>query len=523
MIYQRIEESGFVFSVKAQGEYIPFEEWKTTNDIIYYCPLSRLVDNGFAEVSGNECHVPFESIYMLDSDERFALNVPKVYDKAIRLKADGMLNQTTFKYKLSFMSFPSGGDILPLKNRQGNVVTLGNSRYLLSGSQFHLLQAVEQFNSLQPSEKTVEGNMRQYAAIKQIAQEANCSLDSYLANESVVVPEKIKIEIGRDSDGYKIEPTIEINDKEKFTNVYEKLNVVPAVFPIQDNRGKRTRIVVNDEQREALATLKNRGNRRRTKEEVKDVVERATEYFNPDLFDLTEFYSDRVIEIGIYKPKFYPFVSPYKSEWITGASVEMPESGTTEVLIKNEDDLEELESCIREGECKGETLVHFRDTSIDIADARSLADIARRQLTQPDKPVKYVKQRKVLIIEENTEEVGFAVQNNSLGKSSHYVLYENSALNDSFKLKAHQEEGIAWMQYLFNHKASGGLIADDMGLGKTLQVLYFIDWHSRRYPDHKPYIVVAPVSLLENWENEYKDKGAHDPPLRKDQQISRIC
>ena len=504
MIYQRIEESGFVFSAKAQGEWLPFDEWKSTNDIIYYYPLSRLVDNGFASIAAGECHVPFESIYMLDADEQFMLDVPKTYDKAMRLKADGMLNQQSFRYKVSFMSFPSGGDILPLKGRQGNVVTLGNTRYLLSSSQYELLQAVERFNSLDSSEKTVACNMRHYAAIKQMAQDAKCSLDSYLANESVVVPEKIKIEIGRDTDGYKIEPTVDIADKEKFTEVYEKLNAVPAVFPIQDNRGKRTRVVVNDEQRETLASLKKRGNRRRTRDEVKEVVERATEYFNPDLFDLTEFYSDRVIEIGIYKPKFYPFVSPYKSEWITGATVEMPGSGTTELLIKNADDLEELEERIRDGERQGESLVHFRDTAIDIADARSLADIAHRQLNQPDKPVKDVKQRKVLIIEENTEVVGFAVQSNSLGKGSHYVLYENSALKDSFKLKKHQEEGIAWMQYLFGHKASGGLIADDMGLGKTLQVLYFIDWHSRKHPDHKPYIVVAPVSLLENWENEYQ-------------------
>ena len=162
MIYQRIEESGFVFSAKSQGEWLPFDEWKSTGDIIYYYPLSRLADNGFASVVGNECFVPFESIYLLDSDEQLALYVPKTYDKAIRLKADGILNQATFKYKVSFMSFPSGGDILPLKNRQGNVVTLGDDRYLLSNSQFLLLQAIDTFNGLQLSEKTVESNMRHY-------------------------------------------------------------------------------------------------------------------------------------------------------------------------------------------------------------------------------------------------------------------------------------------------------------------------------------------------------------------------
>ena len=88
MIYQRIEESGFVFSAKAQGEWLPFDEWKSTNDIIYYYPLSRLVDNGFASIAAGECHVPFESIYMLDADEQFMLDVPKTYDKAMRLKAE---------------------------------------------------------------------------------------------------------------------------------------------------------------------------------------------------------------------------------------------------------------------------------------------------------------------------------------------------------------------------------------------------------------------------------------------------
>ena len=41
-----------------------------------------------------------------------------------------------------------------------------------------------------------------------------------------------------------------------------------------------------------------------------------------------------------------------------------------------------------------------------------------------------------------------------------------------------------------------------MGLGKTLQLLTFIIALGEAKPDLKPALVVAPVSLLENWQEE---------------------
>ena len=45
-------------------------------------------------------------------------------------------------------------------------------------------------------------------------------------------------------------------------------------------------------------------------------------------------------------------------------------------------------------------------------------------------------------------------------------------------------------------------MADDMGLGKTLQLLTFIVWALEKYPTLPPALIVAPVSLLENWREE---------------------
>ncbi len=81
-----------------------------------------------------------------------------------------------------------------------------------------------------------------------------------------------------------------------------------------------------------------------------------------------------------------------------------------------------------------------------------------------------------------------------------------TALAPQVRLLPHQVSGIAWLQNLWRHPAHarGCVFADDMGLGKTLQLLTFIHWYLESDPDAAPVLVVAPVSLLENWQNEIR-------------------
>lgn len=498
-----ITEEGFRFVVSENGINVPFDDWKDTDNIIYYYSLSTLVDNGFASVIDNGCVVPFANIYSLSDDERAIIKVPRLYNKAIRVKADGLLNSPKFKYKVTYITFVPNGEYLKCDNRIGSVIQINGEPYLLPQSQFELINAIEDFNQIEESQKIFDYNLRCYNDIKFKAINAGADLDSYLGNESVLVPEKIRLRLDRDEEGYCIKPSIEEDFREGFEKAFDDNKEAQAVYNVQTGGFKRTRVVVNKEQKAALRELKKMGSRKIQREQMKDIADRVTELFNPEEFDLTDFYSDRVIEIGIYKPKFYPFVSPYKSCWIAGATIETPENGTTQIEIHSEEELDELDKKIEEAEKKNAPTIEFNDALIDIDDAKYLSGLSRSQLNQPKKPISDFKERKVLIIEENTEEVGFSVNPDTLEHASHYTLYKDDYLNDSFSLKGHQEEGIAWLQHLFEKKASGCLIADDMGLGKTLQVLYFLDWHSRQHPNHKPYIIVAPVSLLENWENEY--------------------
>jgi SNF2 family DNA or RNA helicase len=268
-----------------------------------------------------------------------------------------------------------------------------------------------------------------------------------------------------------------------------------------------------------LEELKKRGCHYHNREELQQVVEHPTEYFNPDVFDLSELYSDRVIEIGVYKPKFYPFVCPYCSCWIAGATVETNETGTTKVTIESQSALEELLRSIDEAEKSNSLLVNYGDATLDIADAQYLAVIAKRQLDKPNEPVSDI-EHKVLIIEENASELGFEVNERTIEIGDHYTLFADEYLKPEFTLKEHQREGVAWLQHLYKSRACGCLMADDMGLGKTLQVLYFIDWISRIKTQHKPFLIVAPISLLENWENEY-NRFFEEPKMKITKLTSR--
>lgn len=67
-------------------------------------------------------------------------------------------------------------------------------------------------------------------------------------------------------------------------------------------------------------------------------------------------------------------------------------------------------------------------------------------------------------------------------------------------LRSYQKAGFDWLAFLWKHRL-GGILADDMGLGKTLQLLTFIQ-HTRESGETRPFLVLAPTSVLSTWRSE---------------------
>lgn len=68
-------------------------------------------------------------------------------------------------------------------------------------------------------------------------------------------------------------------------------------------------------------------------------------------------------------------------------------------------------------------------------------------------------------------------------------------------LRAYQLDGLAWMQFLREYDFAG-ILADDMGLGKTIQTLAHILVEKEAGRLDAPALVVAPTSLMGNWQAE---------------------
>ena len=484
--------------------------------------LKELLDNGQAETSGTSIHVPYEEVCRLNAIEQESLGLPEPYPFYIEIRSFGTLNQPEFRYNYQFLK-PDRKPLHP--TRIGCILRLTEEwAYLLTHEQFSLLEELDAFNARDVTDKNFETNLIEFSKIKGLAKETGSTLDHYLNQEEVVAPKTVRLRLRESGDSFEIIPDVDDVDSQKFEEVFDKFPNTQTTYNLSEPDGGRTRVLFQEQQREALQTLKHY--RRVSREQLEEIAKQPQLFFDPEVIELdptdeVPSFSERVREIGIYKPRIYPFVSPYKSQWIPGILVE-DESGTqTKLQIKTEEEFTDLKRIIHKAKRTGQRRVKWKGQEFPVPDVEKHLPFIEKQLKhrkKPSRPQGEKSETTVLIIEENIEDPDFvAPSGSSATEPFRHLLESPTNLKQEFKLLPHQEEGLAWAQQLWENNYLGGLLADDMGLGKTLQVLCFLEWHHAKFrlPElqEKPYLIVAPIALLENWAAEYPkffDKGSLD-------------
>lgn len=68
-------------------------------------------------------------------------------------------------------------------------------------------------------------------------------------------------------------------------------------------------------------------------------------------------------------------------------------------------------------------------------------------------------------------------------------------------MRGYQLEGLYWLRSLYENGLNG-ILADEMGLGKTIQTISFLAF-LREKGTNGPFLIVAPLSTLSNWMDEF--------------------
>jgi len=240
-----------------------------------------------------------------------------------------------------------------------------------------------------------------------------------------------------------------------------------------------------------------------------------------DIFDLTR-YSERVEGFGVEKPYYSPFIARKSADagWFPenvdfGLCYTPEGGGETVAIVLNDDSIAQFcEQVAKAREEKRETFdfpgcpkpipVAWAAEALD-AIGKAREDVGNRKF-DPQKPGTKAKapERKGLVVKPNVDRLDYEERRGAMASTGEPPRLPTT-LRPEIALKDHQLTGVAWLQHLWSLSPTacrGALLADDMGLGKTIQLLTFIASAIEEKSGIDPFLIVAPVSLLENWKEE---------------------
>ncbi len=539
-----VTPKGFEFKIESKSNICFSNEW--TNIIEYSSStnitalqiLLQLVDEDKAVIEEGNIVVYHHIVAQLNTDERYILSLPEPYPFYVEIRAIGNLSNTNFRYAYYFLNGKSQ-PFIHVKRIGAYLEISSEQTYLLSGELYYLIEAIDDFNNKAITQKNIKNNLLTFAKIKGLSKKTAVILDRYLNNEDVITPSKITLRLKKVNEDYvEIEPVLCEKSLTKegiyvlkdllyekfyrnFLNRFDRFSKVRDVYSL----GRGPKIVLNDEQKNALNQIKKY--RHISQQKAKKIFQNPPQFFDPQVVDFETpllengtliNWSDRVIEIGLYQHRSFPFLRPGKEAWLP------PEGGVvidgTLIYLSPEDAKEfkkKLEYAIQTGKSeivwKEQKIPNsaFKEALKAVTDLINVRPDLNTSSIESIQRVKTDNKKHVLIIKDNFEQLDYKTDYETCrpgGPDIPDIPNIPKALYSDVQLLPHQQEGLKWLQSLWINGAKGALLADDMGLGKTLQALSFMAWiqelMDKGLYSTKPMLIIAPVSLLENWKEEYR-------------------
>lgn len=493
--------------------------------------LDMLEMEGKAAKVGDSYRISHETAVSFSRDERELLTLPPIFPYPLFVGKEGLPQNNSFRLKVNFQK--ADGTYFMNPEVIGSYIEIRpGCCYMCSEAQYAILKSASSCNAeigrLKEREKILACSLRYVALIKENAKKIDARLDLFLEKIDVVAPDYLSISVKEDTDGtYYASPVI-LNadgspygekDASEFGRKFKNGSKAQRSYMGKD----RTYYVFDQEQQDGLQQIKKA--RKLTKEQAKTLFLSPQSVFTgaPFRFDRSE-YSDRVLDYGAFIAKNYLYLKGIEGGWL-------PEEGSVgredldgidefdepEVTEENVAILKEL---VKKALSNSKSSIAYQGKTYKLTGAFIEKVMGKDDVTDStggsadgEKPKE---DKGNLISEENAESVGYEQANEQRRQKRREARFQKlgadlsmeqvlSGFKDSVVPFSYQKEGIRWMAQNWKAGYQGVLLADDMGLGKTMQVLGLISGVKNAYAekDMNSVLVVAPVSLLANWESEF--------------------
>lgn len=483
-----------------------------------------------AQDCGGAVLIPHDVLAALPDEDGGLFGLPERNPYHIAVYADGDLGHADLRYRINVLR-PDGA-IFVNPVFQGALLTIDSTQtYRMSSAEYRLVRTAEESNRMIGGVERAEltaFNCLNLAEIQHCARTAQARLEETLSerNNRIIVPEQLDVQIAEDGSVAPVLLTRDDSgrstpvDTETFAALFGRQRRVSALY--RGNDEQRTRYVCRPAVQDGLTQIKAVSKVRR--EDVERFRAQPRELFAGEVFSFAinegdagaeercsaedneasdenwiaeegqfvdDFYSDRVTGLATIQKGVY-YGSGHRTDWLADEG----EAEAGEILSDS----------VEEAECSPSAAENMmdavrEDTAPLELDTEVFDDAPVPPQTADERPQPIALQ--ALDIKANFDIVDYAP---TMERRSGALAAD--ALNAEVKLLDYQNAGVAWMFEAWQRGYKGVLLADDMGLGKTLQTLAFAAQLRKGVPAdadaQKPILIVAPIALLKNWQNEYR-------------------
>lgn len=487
--------------------------------------LQMLVEQGDAEPLPNGYLVSSRVVAALDDEQATLLNLPRRFDHSFVAHVKGHTRKPSFGIQL--FAFIDGQEH-PFDIKGPYIYLGGSQHYRLSPPELSALSALVDHTNLTPNETGEAANLRLIAQL-QAARRSGMLLDlGVFKNLDVVVPEGIGVVATRLPDG-SLELCPSLGDGSTPDQLDKRWSQLDLTRDGGVLRVEERLVLLESEKIAAVREVL--GTRRIPTDKVEDFIRMPSAFLDASLVNLDLGFSVRVLGIGKMHHMDFGLLNDKKRDWFATASIpHAPEALQTHICCY--EDLAAFKERFHAALQQGAQSVEFEGEHFDISEPEKVSSILegieasfqnRHKKTKQDGDDKAATEQVTLLLRD-ADQLNHELLTKTQQQSKTPTVDTSKLLRSPYP---HQAEGISWMLDLLlkamaddhgnMYRVQGALLADDMGLGKTFMTLVmaseYLALQEVAGRTKKPILVVAPLSLLENWEDEI-DKTFSTSPFR---------